>query len=323
MHTRNPFLGALGALALLSPLTTSVPAVSASSDDQTVTVRAARLERGPDIVGPHLKGHTVVDGDVRVKVRADHVFLLGPTDGGYVVEVIRDGRSRTLVVAPDEDERALVKGSAAQVRLSGDGETLAVIRRVTRRTVIRIRSVADRALLAEESFGRYPELLDLDGDRLLVTRYDGGAVAFDFRAGTRRRVTDQRVHAADLATNRLAYYTADPYEGGCTVVAPLDRPTNVQWTSCDERVHAFSPDGSRMATVDKLADGAGPGQVWERTVRGRLLGSYRVTGYFGQVWWETTRDLLLEAWGRRKGATVRCSEGDCERVTAVRSTPEL
>ena len=317
-------LGTLGALALLGPLAAAVPWVEAApSDDDTVTIKAAHLERGPDIAVPHVKGRTIVDGDRRLRVDADRVFLLGASGSGYVVDVFRDGRNRIVLVAPDEEERALVKGSPAQVRLSSDGETLAVVSRVTRRSVVRIVSVDDGAVLAREKFGSYPAVLDVDDERVIVARSDGGAVDHDYRADTRRLLTEKAVYAADLATDRLAYFTSDPWDDGCSVVTRLDRPTAVLWRSCEERVHDFSPDGARIATVHKMSDGAGPGQVWERSVRGRLIGSYRVRGYFGAIRWESTRDLLLDAWGRKKGAIVRCSAGSCERATAVRPTPEL
>lgn len=317
-------LGALGALALLSPLAAAVPWVDAApSDGDTVTVRAAHLERGPDIAVPHVKGRTIIDGDVRVRVDADWVFLLGASGDGYVVDASRDGRNRIVLVTPDGEERALIKGSPAQVRLSSDGETLAVVGRFTRRSVVRVHSAADGALLAREKFGSYPAVLDVDDERVIVAGSDDGAIDYDYRTDTRRLLTEKFVYAADLATDRLAYFTSDPWDDGCSVVTRLARPTAILWRSCEERVHGFSPDGARIATVHKMSDGAGPGQVWQRSVRGRLIGSYRVRGYFGAIRWESTRDLLLDAWGRKKGATVRCSSGSCERATAVRPTPEL
>ena len=38
--------------------------------------------------------------------------------------------------------------------------------------------------------------------------------------------------------------------------------------------------------------------------------------------WESSKALLLETYGKNKTATVRCTEGSCQRATALTATPE-
>lgn len=224
-------------------------------------------------------------------------------------------------VAPGSPPRTLMRGTHDQVLLSDDGATLAVIQDLDRRAALDIRSADDGSLLASRTFRTYPRLLDVDGDHVVVASFDRGAVDFNWRAGTRERITPMPAYAADLGSNRLAYFTSDPYDGGCSQVAPMHRPQRVLWRSCDERVAAFSPTGRRIITVHLLADGIGPNQVWERSDRGRLFGSYRVGSFFGSLSWESSTDLLLEAYGPRRGAVARCSEGECQRATELSATP--
>jgi hypothetical protein len=136
------------------------------------------------------------------------------------------------------------------------------------------------------------------------------------------RVVLRTGYAADISANRLATYTRDPYEGGCSVVSRLSAPRVALWRSCRERVDAFSPRGGRMATIDILSDGIGPREVLVRRAGGRLLGHYSAR-WFGAVAFESERALLLDANGARKSATVRCVASRCVRSSALRPVPTL
>lgn len=312
-------IGAACAAALIATLA-SLPQAAAAGD--TVSVNPGKLDRGADVRGPHIEGKRVVDGDVRVKVRGKQRFLLGTSGDAYVVQVLRKERFQVVRVRPGAEEVKLVQSSPEQVVLSDDGTTIAVLDKIARRTSIDVRSAVDGELLGTGGrFRGYPSLLDLDGDHLIVASFEKGATDFDWTTGTRTTITKRPVYRADISSNRLALFTDDPYDGGCTVVAPLSRPKKKLWRSCDEAVLHFSPDGKRMVNTYILADGLGPNRVSERTVRGSLLASYKVGGFFGAIWWESDTDLLLEANGKKKAATVRCSAGDCERASDLRPTP--
>ena len=127
-------------------------------------------------------------------------------------------------------------------------------------------------------------------------------------------------YEGDLGADVMAYYSRDPYSGGCTVVASISTGDQV-WTSCTERVDAFNDDGSRMALIDLLSDGIGPSAVRVRTASGKQVATYQVVrGWFGYVAWETSTALLLDTNGPHKAATVRCEGTDCERATDLAAT---
>lgn len=316
-------LGALCATALLGSLAAAVPSAPATAaGPKDVTIRPAALERGPDVAIPHLEGRRVVDGDVSLRVRGKQRFLLGASGDGYVVQVLRGDDYQLVRVEPGSPQRRLVKNSPGMSVLSDDGATIAVIDQVSRRTTVDVRSAVDGSLLARRGgFRGYPTVLAADADHVLVASFERGARDWSWQADTVSGVTRKSAYEADLASDRLAFFTGDPYDGGCSVVTTISRPRTTLWRSCDEAVLEFSPDGQRVVTTYALADGLGPSRVWERTVEGRKLASYRAPMYFGQIAWESPTDLLLDTYSRKKGATARCSEGVCERASSVRPTP--
>ncbi|MDE0777910.1 hypothetical protein [Nocardioides sp.] len=312
-------IGAACAAALIAAL---APLPHASAAGDTVSVNPRKLDRGDDVRVPHIEGKKVVDGDVSVKVRGKQRFLLGTSGEAYVVQVLRKERFQVVRVRPGAEEVRLVQSSPEQVLLSDDGSTIAVLDKIARRTSIDVRSAVDGELLATgRGFRGYPSLLDLDGDHLVVASFEEGATDYDWTTGSRTTITKRPVYRADISSDRMALFTDDPYDGGCTVVAPLTRPKKKIWRSCEEAVLRFSPDGKRMVNTYILADGLGPNRVSERKVRGRLLASYKVGGFFGAISWESETDLLIDANARKKAATVRCSAGDCERASDLRATP--
>lgn len=308
-------------LAAAATLGALVAPATAHAADPT-KLEPTKLSRGDDSRVAHLQGSTLVDGDVRLRVTGGSPYVLGESGNGYVLMVRAGDKYRVVRVAPGKAQKTLLGGSPGQVVVSGDGETFAATTSM-RVASVDIRSTRTGNLVGTGDFTGYPWILDLEGDHVVVASYSKGAVDYDWQQGTTRLITKKAAYAADLANNLISYSTKDPYDGGCSVVAPITDPTARVWTSCRERVTAFSPDGQRIATVHKLSDGPGPSQVWERTIDGDLLGSYTVGGYFGAVTWESDTDLLLDANGVRKAATVRCSEGDCERTTAVCPTPDI
>lgn len=309
-------------IAVLATAALAVLAVPAAQAAAPTKIEPAKLDRGADVRVAHLEGKTVVDGDVRLPVSGASAFLLGESGRGYVLLVRAGGEYRVVRVAPGRAQKTLLGGSPAQVVVSGDGETFAATSGA-RFTSVDVRSTRTGNLVGTGDFAGYPRILDLDGDHVVVASFDKGAVDYDWKAGTTTRLTKKPAYSADLELDRLAYFTKDPYNGGCSVVTTLSKPRSTIWRSCRERVEAFSPDGGRIATVHKLSDGPGPGQVWERTIDGDLLASYTVGHWFDRIVWESDTDLLLDANGAKKAATVRCSEGACERASALRKPAEV
>lgn len=313
-------LGAVCAAALLTSLV-SVAQPAAAADD-SVMIKPTKLDRGDDVRVPHIDGKFLIDGDVSLRVRGKQAYVLGASGDAYVVQVVRKNRYQTVRVEPGTKQRALVQEGPGQVVLSDDGSAIAVIDKVARRTSIDVRSAVDGAILGSRGgFRGYPSVLDIDGDHVIVASFAGGAVDYDWKQGTTTKITGRPVYRADISSNKMALFTDDPYDGGCTVVAPLTRPKKKLWRSCDEAVLSFSPDGGRMVNTFILADGLGPNEVTERTIRGRKLSTYRVSYFFGQISWESDTDLLLDANAKKKAATVRCSAGACERASDLRPSP--
>ncbi len=317
MKTLLALAAALTATALTAPL---APVASSAAADTVDLSHPRTIERGDDIRLPHLRGTTVVDGDVRVEV-PNAMALLGPSGDDYVV-LTRNDRSRYRVkrVTADGSATVLLRGKEAlYTELSEDGEYL-LRNGNERRTLITAYDATDGTEVASRRFRSYAQILEADAGTVLVTTWQPRerTVEWDIAAGTTSVVVDRVGSQADISADRLSYYTGDPYAGGCLRVVALSAPDTVLWESCRQRVYAFSPDGDRFATVHLLADGVGPGEVQLRETDGTLLVKYTAT-WFNQVYWEDADTLLLEANGRRKGATVRCDGTDCERATKVKA----
>jgi hypothetical protein len=75
-----------------------------------------------------------------------------------------------------------------------------------------------------------------------------------------------------------------------------------------------------MATIDLLSDGIGPNLVTVRSGSGTRLARFDVNGWFGEIGFENATSLLLETNGRRKAATVRCTDAGCERASDLSRT---
>lgn len=307
-------LGALVAAVAATPLLVS-PAAAAPTQ-----IEPTRLERGPDPATPRIAGGAVVDGDRRVDVPGRSAYLLGRSGGGYVV-VSLVGETWTTTRVGAGRPLTLVEGpTPEQVTLADDGGTVAVTRFLRERTSVEVLEAGTGDRVRRGVFAGYPRVLDVQGARVVVGGPDGGRL-WNVRTDRRTLLDSGHVYAADISSDRLASFDKDPYDGGCTQVSQLLAPRDLLWASCREAVRAFSPDGRRIVTQPKLTDGIGASRLWERTVQGRPLASYTVGSHFGLVAWEDSTTLLLDAYGARRGATVRCSEGDCERASALRPNP--
>jgi hypothetical protein len=284
-------------------------------------LRPAALDRGPDVRIPHLEGHTVVDGDIRIPVRAGAVRLLGTSGRDYVVGTSdRSGTDhfRVLRLSADGGRRVVLRGVPMwDVRLSGDGTQLARAGQGLN-TVVKVWDSRTGDLQAHRRFHGSVSILDLDESRMVLGAWDPDRTFWwNTVTDSTRRIVGQPGYAAQISADRVATLTGDPYDGGCSVVRSLRHPGTPVWRSCDRRVQVFSPGSGRTATIPILTDGLGSREVWLQAPGGRVLAHYTAR-LFGALQWESDRALLLETDGARKAATVRCVVRDCERASALR-----
>lgn len=296
---------------------TAVVAVAAPADARATLVDPADLERGADAAVPYLDGRRVVDGDRQVRVRGRRVALLGTAaDGRHVVDVVRDGERQVRSVGADGGARTLVDlGPGDAAVLGGDGEVLAVVRHRFRddASVVRAYAATTGERVGRRAVRGFAQVLDTDVDTVLFsTSPPERTVAWDLTTDLEQRVSRFPGYAADLATDRLAVLTGDPYQGGCSRVSTVSDARTVLWRSCSEAVATFDDDGSHVATVHLLTDGLGPDEVRVRTVGGEPVARYRVDGFFGRLLAEPGGALLLETSTRDSSGLVRCTGADCE-----------
>ncbi len=211
--------------------------------------------------------------------------------------------------------------------LSDDGSTIAWQRFVNggRKAVTYAASSADGAVLGEKGPTAPHRLLDVSDDRVLLGGWKR-TLQWRFTTDRSRTVVKKGANVADIEHDLLAFYTRDPYVGGCTKLVRLSDPSTTLWRSCDHRVWDISPDGTRLATIDLLSDGVGPGDVTIREIDGSAVARYG-TGWFSSVEWESADTVLLGVNGRRGpppcGARPRLRERDRSSADDVPSTPRV
>ncbi|MFC4786677.1 hypothetical protein ACT8ZV_19535 [Nocardioides sp. MAHUQ-72] len=321
-------LAAVAASATALLLGATAPAVAAVPE---TPVRPAQLERGPDMKIPHLEGRTVVDGDVRVPIEAGLVVLLGRAEssGEYVVGTSNrtgDARFRVFRVTAGGERTPLLRDIPIYgMQLSGDGTQIGLATtRTGDHTRLRVWSTTDGHREASRRFPGSVSILDLDEGRMVLGSWGPDRTFWwNSRTDATRRIAGRAGYRADIRADRVAVFTKDPYLDGCSVLSTLSAPRTTLWRSCRERVEAFNPRGTRLATVPVLTDGLGPSEVRVRRDGGRLLARYTTAGWFGALDWESAKALLLDTFGKKKAATVRCVLSDCERATPLRDTPPL
>ena len=142
-----------------------------ASAKPAITLTPGGLPRGADVSIPHLEGKTVVDGAVRVKVKAPRLRLLGKSGASYVVGTAnaQGGHGRIYRVAADGTRILLAKSHPFETLLSGDGATI-VTSRVDRKSnaTISVYDVASATKLATRTFKGFYGALDAQTDRVLV-----------------------------------------------------------------------------------------------------------------------------------------------------------
>ncbi len=292
----------------------------------SVTIHPAQLDRGPDVAGPHVEGRTLVDGSTRLTFHDPVVTYLGRSGDRYVVHLMtRAGnRERVIAVGGGAPRRVLLRGvQPAEAILSDDGRDLLAARwrPGTGTTTVRVLSARTGRPVAHRQLRGAVSLLDADASRVVLGGWrPARTLVWNYRSGSARLVNHHSGYLASLAAGRLASYTGDPYDGGCSVLTTLGGQRLSR--SCSERVVAISPSGHRVATVGLLADGPGSSAAHvRRAAGGRELVEYRAPYVFGRISWEDDQTLLLDTLTTRKVATVRCVAEECERASAIRPSP--
>ena len=317
------------AAAAASTLALLLVAAAPASAVPVTVLKPADLPRGPDVAIPHLEGKTVVDGSVRVRIRAGQVVLLGTSGPDYVVatsDANGDGHFRTFRVTSSGERTPLLRGIPVfDMVLSRDGTRIGLASGSTAdHTRLRVWSAANGDRQAARRFPGSVSILDFDARRMVLGSFGPDrSYWWNSHTDATRRITDRAGYNADIRADRLAVYTKDPYRGGCSVVSRLSAPHSSLWKSCRDRVQVFAPSGGRLASIPILTDGLGPRDVFLRSTGGRLHAHYRTAGWFGAIDWESARALLLDTNGTVKSATVRCVVRDCERASRLRPVPNL
>jgi hypothetical protein len=313
-------------LALAATLVYGAPAGAAPAE---VGIKPGTIKRGPDIVGAHLQGTTIVDGDVSIALKAKRAMLYGKWNKYYVVATgDREwGNVKLLRVAPSGATKLIREFvDPFNTVLDPDGGQVAYsMGDATQKPVIEVYDLLQKQEVAINAFGSLPNLLDFDEGMVVASFFSFRVktITWDTVGDVTVKVSRKTSNFASVVHNLIGFYSKDPFNGGCQVLAHLDDITNVLWTNCDERIDAVSPDGKRVATIPLLSDGIGPADVVVRRIGGRALAHYTISGWFGRVWWEDPTNLLMEANGKTHSAVVRCEVATCNRATALEPTPAL
>ena len=321
--------GALSAVGASSTTAASFGAEAASgrTGAPTIKVRPASLSRGQVPQVPYLFRRTLVHGDVHVRLPRGS-DLLAASGRAYLVSVRRPGKDPVLRVQRDGSRRTILTTSNRyNLAAASDGTLLFRYRTLGKypdfRTVINVHDSVTGKRVSRRVFRGHAGILDATRSRVLLSKSapTPRTVWWNYKTNTIRKIAAQRGYFADVRVDRLATMTGDPYDGGCSVLRRLSAPAQKLLRSCKERVEAVAPDGRRVATVDILSDGLGPGTVTVRGYHGRQQARYKVSGWFLEPVFETNRAVLMEANGRYKSAVIRCEAGACERSSALKAAP--
>ncbi len=317
-------------LVAAGTLACSLMVAAPSTGQAPFRIKPATLERGTDIATPHVdEDHVIVDGDRRIEVKAARVNLLGRWTQSYVAVIgnAQWGNVRLVTVSPTGTVKVLrTHVDPFNVVLDPTAGRVAYSFGVaTQKPTLAVFDLASRQEVASRSFSSLPELLDFDQGTAVASfgSFRIKTVRWTVDTDTVARVNGRLSNYASVDLDLLASYTKDPYMGGCQVLTRLSSPGKELWRSCEERIDAVSPDGQRIATIPLLTDGRGASDAVVRRRNGAVLAEYTISGWFGQLTWESPKALLIPSFGAHRSATVRCVKLQCERATDTFPTPDL
>ena len=313
MRPLSRTFAALAAVAAVAPALVAAPA----SAMPAVTLTPHGLPRGADVSIPHLDGKTVVDGAVRLKVKAPTVRLLGKSGTAYIVGTANSsgGHGRIYRITADGTRTLLAKAHPYETLLAGDAATVVTTKyTASPKSTISVYNATTGATISSRVFKGYASALDAQGDRVLVGSIDK-AQLWTTTTNSVSVASSDGGYIGDLSADVVGTFTKDPYDGGCTEVRRISSGA-LLWRSCTEQVAAFNADATRIATIGIMSDGIGPGRVDARTIGGQHLGRYQVrAGWIGTISFETPTALLLEVNAGHKAFTARCTGAACERAS--------
>jgi hypothetical protein len=312
-------------LALAAPLLAAGPASAA----ETIAIKPGSLSRGADISGPHLAGTTIIDGAVTVKVKRPNVILYGKWKSSYIAATGNSQWGRVKLVRISQGGTVKVLRESIdpfEARLDPDADQIAYsYGSNTQKPTLAVYDLGLDDEVSVRAFPSLPELLTFE-DGLIVTSFappKAKTITWNTVSNDVEKLNAKFGNYASAANDLFGYFNKDPQLGGCQLLAHLSDPGDVLWTNCDERIDAVSPDGKRVATIPILSDGIGPADIVLRKISGKKLVHYTIKGFFGRIWWESPTQLLMDANGRTKAATVRCQVATCNRATDLRPTPDF
>jgi hypothetical protein len=317
----------IASLTLAAPLLMSGAATAQAPSP--LEIKPGKLARGADISVPHVEGTTIVDGGIRIKVNAKRVLLYGKWNEAYIASLgnAQWGNVRLVRVAKNGAVKVLREGiDPFNAILDAEADQVAYsFGEATQKPTIEVYDLGLKDEVTARGFDSLPTLLEYD-EGLVV----GSFAEFKVRTFTWDTVAEhvevlnkKQGNYASKAHDLLGFYSKDPQNGGCQVLARLSDPTDRLWTNCDERIEAVSTDGKRVATVALLSDGIGPADIGLRSINGKQLAHYTIKGWFGEVSFETPQALLMQANGKTQSAVVRCVVTVCDRASDLEPTPDL
>jgi hypothetical protein len=317
----------IAGLALTAPLLTS--AAASAQAPSPLEIKPGKLARGADVSVPHLDGTTIVDGAIRIEVDVKRVLLYGKWKNAYIAALgnAQWGNVRLARVAKNGAVKVLREGiDPFNAVLDAEADQVAYsFGDATQLPTLEVYDLGLKDEVAARGFSSLPTLLEFD-EGLVVASFADVKVrtlTWDTVADHVVVVNKKQGNYASKAHDLVGFYSKDPFDGGCQVLARLSDPTDRLWTNCDERIEAVSTDGKRLATVALLSDGLGPADIGLWTTKGKMLAHYTINGWFGEIFFETPQALLMRANGKTQSAVVRCVVTVCDRATDLEPTPDL
>lgn len=318
------------AMALTATQSTAAPASPASPERAGwVELSPEQVPRGSKTTLPVVVGDYIVAGQRRVKVRAPRWNLLGASGTGWVIVAYdRDySDARAVRVNANGTQSVLAPNAGFEnMSLSSDGRYLLrqqiLTAGSTLRSRLRIHDATTGETLGSKRFDGAREILDVDGTWAVVSG-SGNNPSVWWKVPTNQVTTlDRRASFfADLGEGLISYSKGEAYQGGCSFLAATpspgkpSRPGLDKFRSCDWSAIAAAPGGARVLAIPNTTDGIGPNTVQLRVAEGgRVLKTYKASGYFGLVAFESPRAAILDTHSRRYVAPVRCVLADCERA---------
>jgi hypothetical protein len=317
----------IASLALAAPLLVSGAATAQAP--APLQIKPGQLARGADISVPHVEGTTIVDGAIKIKVAVKRVLLYGKWNDAYIVALgnAQWGNVRLARVAKNGAVKVLREGiDPFNAVLDAEADQVAYsFGEATQVPTIEVYDLGLKDEIAARGFASLPILLEFDEGLVVASlaEFKIRTISWDTVADDVVVLNHKQGNYASKAHDLLGFYSKDPFNGGCQVLARLSDPTDRLWTNCDERIEAASTDGKRLATIPLLSDGIGPADVGLRSVKGKLLAHYTIKGWFGELSFETPQALLMQANGNTQSAVVRCVVTVCDRATDLEPTPDL